>query len=199
MKNHPPAIATWLLEHLTRGSQREALTGDLREEFIHRASARWYWRQVVRAIALSAAQTARAEWFVVFFAAAWTLLVASLWARLMTHSKFQSLVGLGVGWNWPYSLLYYVAVFTTATVLTLWMGLTLYLVITRRFDSRSLLHGMAVASILDVATNAASLFFAGRYRVGIYLIAWMPLFLTLLISIYVGRKVKPQNQSLIPG
>ena len=195
MKTHPPAIATWLLEHLVRGHQREALAGDLFEEFTRRGSTLWYWRQVLKAIAVSVAHRARAEWFAVVFAMAWTLLVSRLWGHLMTYPRFQSLVGLGAAWNGPQSLLYYVAVFTAATTLTLWMGLSLYLALTRRFDSRTLLRGMAVASVLDLAINAGGLFIVstGRYRVGIYLASWLPLFIALVISIFAGRAADSQE------
>src|ERR1043166_6393673 len=46
----PPRLATWLLMHFAQEPTTEALTGDLREEFVQGRSARWYWRQVLLAI-----------------------------------------------------------------------------------------------------------------------------------------------------
>jgi hypothetical protein len=201
MKTHPPAIATWLLEHLVRGPQSEALAGDLFEEFTRRGSPLWYWRQVLKAIAASFARRARAEWFTIAFAMAWMLLVSSVWGHLMTYPRFQSLVGLGAAWNGPQSLWYYVAVFTAVTTLTLWMGLSLYLALTRRLDSRTLLRGMAVAGVLDLAINMGGLFIAsmGRYRISIYLISWLPLFFALLTAIFVGRAANPPKANPLRG
>jgi hypothetical protein len=48
--SQPPALATWLLEHLNPGSQNEALAGDLLEQFSQGRAAAWYWRQVLVAI-----------------------------------------------------------------------------------------------------------------------------------------------------
>lgn len=46
----PPAIATWLLEHI--GRKNQSLTGDLLEEYRQGRSVAWYWRQVTIAIVL---------------------------------------------------------------------------------------------------------------------------------------------------
>ena len=187
MKNTPPEFATWLLERLLPARQGEVLAGDLVEEYGRRCSPAWYWRQVITAIAVSLANQARAEWFAVAYALLWTLFVSAIWGRFMRDPRFQSVVGLGMEWSWPQSLLYFVAVFTAATILTLWVGLSLYLALTHRFERRRLLRGMAVASVLDLAINAGGVFFAGRHRLSIYLISWLPLFFALLISMFLGR------------
>jgi hypothetical protein len=46
----PPALATWLVEHLNPGGRNEALAGDLLEQFSQGRSVAWYWRQVLVAI-----------------------------------------------------------------------------------------------------------------------------------------------------
>jgi hypothetical protein len=46
----PPRSATWLLTHLVRN---DALIGDLREQYRHRRSFTWYWRQVISAIVIA--------------------------------------------------------------------------------------------------------------------------------------------------
>jgi len=46
----PPALAIWLLLRFLRGRRREALIGDLGEEYRHGRSPTWYWRQALLAI-----------------------------------------------------------------------------------------------------------------------------------------------------
>jgi hypothetical protein len=46
----PPALAIWLLERLGSGTTREAVIGDLVEQFTVGRSGWWFWRQVVVAI-----------------------------------------------------------------------------------------------------------------------------------------------------
>jgi len=47
----PPRVATWLLQRFGRPYRRDALLGDLSEEYAHGRSRGWYWRQVVCALA----------------------------------------------------------------------------------------------------------------------------------------------------
>lgn len=58
----PPALAAWLLEHLTPGDKHDALVGDLLEEFKHGRSAGWFWRQVLWAIPASLSHEMRMHW-----------------------------------------------------------------------------------------------------------------------------------------
>ena len=46
----PPALALWLLERLGSGTTREAVAGDLVEQFTAGRSGWWFWCQVVVAI-----------------------------------------------------------------------------------------------------------------------------------------------------
>lgn len=48
--SQPPSVATWLLLHLASGQDRDALVGDLIEEYRRGRSESWYWRQVLIAI-----------------------------------------------------------------------------------------------------------------------------------------------------
>jgi hypothetical protein len=50
---NPPIVATWLLDRLYTGDERESLIGDLVECYGRSRSAAWYWRQVLAAIVLS--------------------------------------------------------------------------------------------------------------------------------------------------
>src|SRR5690349_20166745 len=60
----PPPVARWLIEHCTVSVDRDAMLGDLSEEFEARAlmsngAARaWYWQQTLRSVA----PTLRRRW-----------------------------------------------------------------------------------------------------------------------------------------
>lgn len=57
MRNHPPVIPTWLLEHFV--NHDTALVGDLLEECRQGRSTAWYWREVLTAIVVGSFQTIR--------------------------------------------------------------------------------------------------------------------------------------------
>jgi hypothetical protein len=50
---HPPVFATWLIEHFTDPYRRDALVGDLIEEYRGGRSGGWYWGQCAVAVLAS--------------------------------------------------------------------------------------------------------------------------------------------------
>ena len=75
----PPVVATWLQRHLGSSPNNDAVLGDLAEEY-SRKGAMWYWRQVLKAIPVSAFREARGhKWMaaraVVVGLAVWTVFV----------------------------------------------------------------------------------------------------------------------------
>jgi hypothetical protein len=50
---HPPTVATWLLKHFGSGPDKDAVLGDLAEQYSQKKSAVWYWRQALKAIPVS--------------------------------------------------------------------------------------------------------------------------------------------------
>jgi signal peptidase I len=56
---NPPRLAIWLLMRLGATYRREALVGDLMEEFRRGHSRAWFWRQVLHAICLGVGSYAR--------------------------------------------------------------------------------------------------------------------------------------------
>ncbi len=53
MKRPAPRFATWLLARLGDRYRRDALIGDLAEEYQRGRSSSWYWRQALCALAAS--------------------------------------------------------------------------------------------------------------------------------------------------
>ena len=46
-----PPLALWILSRLLRDARRDALIGDLTEEYQHGRTRLWYWRQALCAVA----------------------------------------------------------------------------------------------------------------------------------------------------
>ena len=81
----PPALATWLVEHMVPGVKNEALTGDLLEQFGQGRSAGWYWRQVMAAILVGVYKEQRIFWIAVGITAVWMRFLFVFWRRLELH------------------------------------------------------------------------------------------------------------------
>jgi hypothetical protein len=58
-RDAPPRWASWLLRHLADRYRRDALAGDLHEEYLRRQSNAWYVLQVCGAIRVRAGLMAR--------------------------------------------------------------------------------------------------------------------------------------------
>jgi hypothetical protein len=80
----PPALATWLLQHLRFSNTDDALVGDLMEEFSQRRSAAWYWRQVLLAVLVGFEKEVRIHW-VLAVRAAMIGLAVSTGATVLLH------------------------------------------------------------------------------------------------------------------
>jgi hypothetical protein len=73
---HPPFIATWLISHWGDEYRRDALVGDLIEEYQRGRSDAWYWTQVGVALCIGAVSGLRRNavgyrivlWWLVLFA-----------------------------------------------------------------------------------------------------------------------------------
>jgi hypothetical protein len=79
----PPAVATWVLQHLGAGTHEEALAGDLIEQYARGRSRLWYWQQVLIAIWFARARS--------FQARSW--IAAS---RIFLHAAIELAIVLGV-------------------------------------------------------------------------------------------------------
>ncbi len=74
-RDRPPRLATWLLDHLGDRYRRDALIGDLTEEYRRGRSGAWFWWQTLTALAEScrAPSPRRHKWLLLVWW--WTLLV----------------------------------------------------------------------------------------------------------------------------
>ena len=201
-QTEPPAIATWMLEHLSPEDGNEALAGDLLEEFQIGRTSRWYWRQVLAAIVIGFFRELRNHWPAVVFAALWSLTAPgySLYTREL--EQHADIIGRIYQLDWPYSTILILALSLGLELLFVWMGLTVYLLlrslVMRNFHTPRFMRGLFVSlPMLIVATAGLAILPAGHpidvrhitplsaiyTRLGLLC---LPSFLSLLVAIWVA-------------
>lgn len=141
MNHTPPAIAAWILRRLVLGGSREALEGDLQEEFQRSRSASWYWRQVLAAV-LSFPNLLRMGWAVAgaaAFAAVWVYGQCAM-VSLGAHTPLAM-----VSPNWiPYGRPAFLFV---GVLFYLVLPLAAYLAVARNLTLRALGMGLAAGAL----------------------------------------------------
>jgi hypothetical protein len=154
---HPPKLARWILEHLTTAEQKDALSGDLLEEFRCGRSRGWYWRQVATAVIVSMARTLRINWFALAFSAIWALPLPALEIYVLREIQLGRLFPQIWGYPWPYSTICAVALTMGWKLLYLWLGITfcrmLFSIATRPTSLRRLAKGLCASVAVYVATG----------------------------------------------
>jgi hypothetical protein len=90
MKEHPPALATSLLDLLC--NENEALAGDLLEEFRRNQSIGWYWQQVLMAVLIRLSKDLRAHWVLAARAILIGAVTGGLFSFVWTESGCEGLL-----------------------------------------------------------------------------------------------------------
>jgi hypothetical protein len=126
------ALATWLLEQLTFGSDTEAISGDLLEELRAGRSTAWYWRQVLLAIGIRIWVATRQYAFALIFSAAWSILYP-LWRIIgrdwWIHKLIHATPDRWIAHGWPYSTILALADGILPAITFIWLGLLMYLLL----------------------------------------------------------------------
>ena len=189
----PPALATWMLEHLALGCDKDALEGDLLEEFGHRRSVGWYWRQVLMAIFVGFSKELGSQWRAAVFALVWTVASVIDLQALYCSIQFRfTLLGWAIRHDWPESVVLSTILKISPLILMSWLGLLLYLVMMGSFSAGRFARGVSICLFCML------LAYRGSYRLGwgvvmrniihrmplqaIVLVSLTPLFLGLLLS-----------------
>jgi hypothetical protein len=196
LKSRPPALAAWLFEHLTRREHREALAGDLVEEYNRRQSAMWYWRQVGAAVAVDFSTEFRSRWVSVVFA---LLVCGSIpWKQLFLNARFQSFLYSGIQLRWPTSFLIGVAVSSAFQSAILLAALSIYVFSTKSFHPRGFLQALCSAVLVlalgnTVVTISQVLSWPLPF---FYHVIWrLPLFFSLVLSMWVASAHAPRTDA----
>jgi hypothetical protein len=140
---NPPALALWLLRHACSGLHKEALTGDLLEQFQERRSRVWFWKQVVVAIAIGYLHESRRHWPAFTYAFAGAASITYAW-KLVGHLPSTRWYDL----PWPWSQIVMEHSDWAALALVPLPVLTISLIINRNFRWISLLRTTALTLAL---------------------------------------------------
>jgi hypothetical protein len=199
---HPPAAATWLLEHLARGPRKEALIGDLQEEFYRGRTAAWYWRQALLAASMEIIRMTSAVWTAAAAALLWgtAMFWFPLYVRDVTRTAaFNAVLEWGMRLAFPFSMIYGIAVFNLMSTLLLIAALTVYLAAAGGLHPRKVLIGMISGWIvMEVSSFGWAIlpsplhFPAGAsFRSAVVSV---PLFFGVLAAIWAARRLGPRGE-----
>jgi hypothetical protein len=157
MRKKPPALATWMLEHLQPG-ENHALEGDLAEEFGNGRGSIWYWRQVLAAVVMGLAGTIREHWPTLVFAALWTAPIPTL--DIFVLRKIEMTPFFAERWSlaWPLSTICDLGLTITWAILYIWLGLALSFM-ARRMAARNVPFRRIRQNFLASGTVFVALFF----------------------------------------
>jgi hypothetical protein len=205
----PPALATWLVEHMVPGGKNEALAGDLLEQFIQGRSAGWYWRQAIGAIAVGCSKEFRTLGAAVGVTVVWTSALTVFYGRFWAGAQMLALTTMAMrhGWDWRgagfLSSCFFIGSLTAFNALPVALAASMYLGLEGTFTVRRFLRGLS-AGLLAMAISfrlsfvwSPILWYRPRF-VG-HLVFSLPLFSAVLISMWAARPNHDERRNLRPA
>jgi hypothetical protein len=185
----PPALATWLVEHLIPGSRNEALAGDLLEQFGQGRSVAWYWRQVLVAILTGFLM----EWRILV----WAAIVTVCWAFPLYYGHFgnkiltQYAFGLETHRHWFLPLIYATARFTWLAIGPICFASVIYWVITADLTTKHSLRKTWLCLLKGYVAVALSTFLLLAFLPPAFVgstVGLLPVFFGMLVSMWAFRR-----------
>jgi hypothetical protein len=110
--------------------------------------------------------------------------------HIKMNVRFQALLGLGAGLDFPASLIYVSAIYTASIATILWLGLVIYLTMTGGLRIQGLLRELLVILLVVIPSLTTGIFLTGLLLspVAAYLTTWLPLFFASWLSMRVARR-----------
>jgi hypothetical protein len=125
----PPRLATWILLYLMPGEHNEALAGDLFESVRAGRSSVWYWRQVLNAVIIRWLGSLFRHWPALVFATAWATLSPAWNLLIIRLYNTNNLIGPVWRLPWPWSTVCASGLSLAETLLFVWTGVLIYLLL----------------------------------------------------------------------
>jgi hypothetical protein len=185
----PPAVATWILEHLTFGGKNDSLAGDLLEEFRRGRPASWYWRQVCGATACGIIKEVSNHWLVMVFAALWTVPQGAFELCVVVPAVYK-ITAFTAPIEWLNSAVCYLLVWKGLEIAFPWAGLILYILLhslmTPSHNLRRIVRSLWISPLVYIAGEVALRLAPHSLILGGYMIWRLPGFLSVLIGLWVA-------------
>jgi hypothetical protein len=128
--------------------------------------------------------------FPVGFALAWIGVFSVLWIHIKMSSQFGSIAAFGVSWPWPGGMIYVTAIYVVAMAAIVWIGLSLHLALAGSLTLRRFSLGASVGLLAVVVICVGGMLLPGAQPRALwvnYLIFWLPMLITLLLSMWTAR------------
>jgi hypothetical protein len=169
----PPRLATWLLDQFSPVLQNAPLAGDLMEAFKQGRSSSWYWRQVFGAILIALPSLLRKQWGCLAYAVGCSGLIQAAWFFMIPTAEHDSalpqvfaLYAKGYAVQWPWSLVYQIAVLTAFQFVIVAVALGSYFAFSRMLNPQTLLRAFMVVVVVLASGNVAITFLSVVIRLG---------------------------------
>ena len=131
------------------------------------------------------------RWLEIVIATTWIGVVAILWPHIKPSPQFERIVGWGISFAWPYSIVYVLFVYLVFFFVIVWAGVAVYLLVLARFKPQYLIRALWM-SLLTVGIVQASdlIWFAGHDLSPItrWLSFWLPHVAALVLCMEVARR-----------
>jgi hypothetical protein len=192
----PPRLADWLLQHLVPATIRDAIAGDLLEQFERRGTA-WYWRQTLRAIVAGLWLELRRECICFALAALWLGATQRIPRQVFPFFFTWSPAPWWVTLPWPWSLIAEMAVDIASPAVLLISGICACLALTGKLTAAGYFRAVRTGLILLTAIEI-TLTLLGPFVVRRNWVAYQVLdFLAFTIALWIGRKAAPVSGAAI--
>jgi hypothetical protein len=130
------------------------------------------------------------RWYEIVIATIWIGVVATLWPRIKPSPQFGHIVGWGIGFAWPYSIVYVLFVYLVFFVLVVWAGAAVYLLVLGRLKLQYLIRALWMSLLTVGIVQVADLtWFAGRNHSSITRWSlWLSYVAALVVCMAVARR-----------
>ncbi len=193
----PPALATWLVEHMIPGDNNEALAGDLLEQFREGRSVAWYWRQVIVAILVGCSKELPILSTAIGVTVVWISILSQLYGQNWHVAQAEASIFWATRHGWTLSDTYYrIGSLVALNGLPVVLTVGIYLSLTKMFSLRRFLRGLS-AGLLTMAFGIYLRWLAWHYRSLIGSLAWsLPIFFGLLVSMWAARPSSAERRNM---
>lgn len=201
----PPSLVTWLLRNFGTSRMNDCLIGDLMEEYQHRGSVAWYWKQVLIAVAIAFYSEIRAHKLLAVRAILVGCVIAELAYSMLELPLFNVLKrfafgsGLVTGTWWAHGYIYPWTVIACLSAAGVgWVVARLH-----RRHERAMVFAYAVAQLLFGLPELCKLLVNAfdDTRFGFSLLAFVIVFALSILGTLLGgfcrysHKSGPQNRT----